>query len=429
MIIDFTVSNFRSIKESQTFSLFADKPGLHLVGNIAFPVEKGVGVLKSAGIYGSNASGKTNLLLAFEALQYLVRVSGFYNEGDTIGCYDPFLLSDKGRKEPVYFEIEFFTPDSTRYLYKIAFTRERIVEEQLSFFPSTKAALLFERRKEDSWETIKFGTLFTGGRKRIPFFSNNAYLSKAGSSADAPEMIRKVYNFLRNDIMRLGLNEKVSFLDWVDDESALNKISSLLSFVDSGVSGVVVKESDVDMDMIKIPEGVPSVVREQILRDMRKSFQLIHVTESKSTELFPLEMESAGTQKLFHLAPLIVNVLSNGGVLIIDELDNSMHPFMADLIIRLFNDPAVNKGNAQLIFSTHNITLMSSERFRRDQIWFTEKINGATSIYSLDDFDKNMVKPQSPFNKWYAEGRFGAVPKIDYLRIVELLNGAGVRNA
>jgi AAA15 family ATPase/GTPase len=140
-------------------------------------------------------------------------------------------------------------------------------------------------------------------------------------------------------------------------------------------------------------------------------------------------MKSAGTQKLFHLAPLIVNVLSNGGVLIIDELDNSMHPFMADIIIRLFNDPDVNKGNAQLIFSTHNITLMSSERFRRDQIWFTEKINGATSIYSLDDFDKNMVKPQSPFNKWYAEGRFGAVPKIDYLRIVELLKGAGVSNA
>ena len=369
------------------------------------------------------------LLLAFEALQSLVRVSGLYNEGDTIGCYEPFLLSDKSRKEPVCFEIEFFTPDSTRYLYKIAFTRDCIVEEKLSFFPSSKAALLFERNKGDSWETIKFGTLFTGGRKRIPFFSNNAYLSKAGSSADAPEMIRKVYNFLRNGIMRLGLNEKVSFLDWVDNESDLNKVSSLLSFVDSGISGVVVKESDVDTDMIKIPEGIPSAVREQILRDMRKSFQLIHVTESNSTELFPLEMESAGTQKLFHLAPLIVNVLSNGGVLIIDELDNSMHPFMADVIIRLFNDPDVNKGNAQLIFSTHNITLMSSERFRRDQIWFTEKTNGATSIYSLDDFDKNKVKPQSPFNKWYAEGRFGAVPKIDYLRIVDLLKGADANNA
>ncbi len=105
-----------------------------------------------------------------------------------------------------------------------------------------------------------------------------------------------------------------------------------------------------------------------------------------------------------------------------DELENSMHPFMAELIIKLFNDPRVNKRDAQLIFSTHNINLMTPELLRRDQIWFTEKQQGATKLYSLDDFDKKKVKPQSPFNQWYAEGRFGAIPSINYQRIVELFN-------
>ena len=108
-----------------------------------------------------------------------------------------------------------------------------------------------------------------------------------------------------------------------------------------------------------------------------------------------------------------------------DELDNSMHPFMAELIIKLFNDSRINKGNAQLIFSTHNINLMSSELLRRDQIWFTEKQDGMTKFYSLDDFDKKKVKPRSPFNQWYAEGRFGAVPAINYQGIVELFNTGG----
>ena len=154
-----------------------------------------------------------------------------------------------------------------------------------------------------------------------------------------------------------------------------------------------------------------------------------HLTESGSSELFELEDESAGSQKLFNLAPLIIMTLSIGGVLVMDELDNSMHPFMAELIIKLFNDPRVNKGNAQLIFSTHNINLMTSELLRRDQIWFTEKQAGATRFYSLDDFDKKKVKPLSPFNQWYAEGRFGAVPAINYQGIVALFNESGASHA
>ncbi len=429
MIVDFTVSNFRSIKNEQTFSLYAENPGSYLTGNITYPGKKKIGVLKSAGIYGANASGKSNVLLAFEALQYLIRASGRFKDGDPIKCYEPYRLSEKTKTAPVAFAVEFFTPDGMRYSYRITFNRNRILEEKLYFYPSVKEAKLFERGVEDTWETIDFGTLFTGGKKRIPFFGNNAYLSKAGDSADAPELIRNVYNYFRNDVLRLGLNEAVQIDNWVEEEGLVDKVSALLGFIDTGVSGIHVKERDVDPQTVNIPDGVPESIRDSILRDMKRAFHFSHIGEESEVELFDLRMESAGTQRLFRLAPLLVDALQSGGVLIVDELDHSMHPFIAELIIRLFNDPEVNCGHAQLIFSTHNISLMSPDQFRRDQIWMTEKVKGVTRLFSLDAFDKKTVKPQSPFNRWYAEGRFGAVPKVDYRGIVNLLSTRGEKDA
>jgi AAA15 family ATPase/GTPase len=429
MVIEFTVENFRSIKDEQTFSLYAENPGAHLTDSISYPGDQRVGVLKSAGIYGANASGKSNVLLAFEALMYLIGRSGRWKDGSPIKCYEPFQLSEKMKTAPVRFEIEFFTPDSVRYIYKVAFTRQRIVEEHLSFYPSAKAALVFDRTETDTWKTVKFGDRYSGGNKRFPFFDNNSYLSKAGNSADAPALIRNVFNYFQNEVLRLGLNENVLPEAWADDEVLLGKVSALLSFVDTGVSGVVVKKKDIDEESVILPDNLPKQVRESLLQGMRRSYLFSHQTDADSVELFDLRKESEGTQKLFHLAPLIIDALATGGVLIVDELDNSMHPFMAELIIRLFNDPEVNQSNAQLIFSTHNISLMTPERFRRDQIWLTEKTNGATKLYSLEDFDKKKVKPQSPFNRWYAEGRFGAVPKIDYRGIVNLLKSGGGSDA
>jgi AAA15 family ATPase/GTPase len=429
MIVEFTIKNFRSIKDEQTFSLYAENPGAHLLDNISYPREKRVGVLKSAGIYGANASGKSNVLLAFEALQYMVVASGSLKDGDPIKGYEPFQLSEKTKSSPVRFEVEFFTPDGIRYIYKIGFTRQRIVEEQLSFYPSAKAALIFDRTKSDTWETVKFGDRYSGGKKRFPFFDNNAYLSKAGDSADAPELVRNVYNYFRTEILRLAVEGHDLFNGWIDDEAMLDKVSALLTFVDTGISGIEVDERDVDVDSIKFPDGMPGSMKQALLRTMTRSYLFAHRTDTDSTELFDLKRESAGTQHLFYLAPLIINALETGGVLIVDELDHSMHPFMAEMIIRLFNDPEVNQGNAQLIFSTHNISLMSPERFRRDQIWLTEKMNGATKLYSLEDFDKKKVKPQSPFNRWYTEGRFGAVPKIDYRGIANLFKGNGGSDA
>jgi len=426
MIIDLTISNFHSIRDEQTFSLHAESIGTHLTDNIAYPEDEKIGVLKTSGIYGANASGKSNILVAFETLRYIISFSERLKEGDQIRCYEPFLLSKTCKLSPVRFEVEFVV-NKQRFRYVVEFTAKRIVNESLIYFPqsrSRKPAVLFNRDANDDWQTIKFGDSLKGGRKRIAFFENNAYLSKAGSSADAPEMLQSIYNYFRINLMHIGADERLSKLNWLEDEKLVKKTAKLLSLVDTGITGISVRES-LESEPIKLPEDMPEDFKQLILKDSKNKAFFNHSGDDGNTEYFDRKLESVGTLKLFDLAPAIIETLEDGGVMIMDELDNSMHPFMAELIIKLFNDTRVNKNNAQLIFSTHNINLMSSEYFRRDQIWFTEKINGVTTLYSLDDFDKNKVKPQSPFNQWYAEGRFGAVPVINYEGLVSLLANSG----
>ena len=428
MIIEFTVSNFRSIKNEQTFCLYAENLGPHLVNNIAQPSIAGnINILKSVGIYGANASGKTNLFLAFKALQYLVVKSGSLENGDSIKCYEPYRLSGNTRNTPVRFEIEFVVPGGIRYRYKVAFLQNRIVEEKLCLYQTTKESLIFERNESDTWETVKFGALYKGGTKRFSFHPNNTYLSKTGD-ASAPQMIQDIYNYFRKDVINIGFNDHGASYSGLDEHGGiLKKVSHFLALIDTGVTEVSILEKDIQIENIKFPFDMPEQLKEQfkarVLRKQKQQILFSHKTDTGETEFFEKTEESAGTCKMLDLALLVIDAFTcdDGGVLIIDELDNSMHPFMAELIIKLFNDPEVNPGKAQLIFSTHNINLMSPEYFRRDQIWFTEKSNGVSRFYSLDDFDKKKVTPASPFNRWYAEGRFGAVPKIDYQSIANLL--------
>lgn len=423
MIVDFTISNFRSIKTEQTFSMYAENPGSHLLGNIINPVDSKIGLLKCAGVYGANASGKSNLLLAFNALRFIVCSTGDLKEGDLIPCYEPYRLSEDTKSAPVRFEIEFFTPDMKRYRYIVSFTKEKIVEEYLDFYPSAKQASIFSRKLNDTWDTISFGTFYKGGKKRHPLFENNAYISVAGNKADAPELVRNVFNYFRKEILCLRYGQRIAHPGLKDNPNLLEKVSKFLSLVDTGIVGIKSEQSG-DIDELHFPADIPEEIKKKIISQEKTKFLFSHNTNYGESEEFELKKESSGTQKLFELSPVLFDALDTGGVLVFDELDNSMHPFMAELIIKLFNDEDVNSGGAQLIFSTHNVNLMSPESFRRDQIWFTEKNDGETTFYSLEEFDKSKVTPKSPFNRWYAEGRFGGVPKIDYGKIVGLLKAS-----
>jgi AAA15 family ATPase/GTPase len=419
MIIDFTISNFRSIREKQTFSLFAESSSSHLAENVARPGDGKIGVLRTAGIYGANASGKSNLLLAFEALRYIVCSSGDLKDGDNIPCYEPYMLSATSKNAPIEFEIEFFSKDGVRYIYKVAFNSKRILSESLDFYPSRSKANLFKRDEKDNWESVTFGGHYKGGKKKFAFFDNNSYISKAGNSADAPDLIRSIFNYFRLELFHLGVNQRIGMFRWKENQELVNNIAEILSKVDTGIFGVSFKEQDVTD--IKLPSDIPDAIRKRILESESKKPVFLHKGENGYQEEFTEEMESAGTTKLFNMLPMLIEAFDDGGILLLDELDNSFHPHIAELIIKLFNDSSVNKNNAQLIFSTHNINLMSPDLLRRDQIWLTEKNNGETLFISLDEFDKNTVKIDSPFNRWYGDGRFGAIPAIDAGAIADII--------
>jgi AAA15 family ATPase/GTPase len=419
MIVSLTVTNFRSIRDETTLNLCTERPGKHLPENIAYPAGDRIGVIKSVGIYGANGSGKSNLLQAFEALQYIVSASGNLEEGDPIGYYEPFRLSAQTKQEPVRFDVQFITPDGVRYRYKVAFEKYRITEEQLIAYCTRHPAVLFMREASDTWETIKFGTTLRGGKKRLPFAPNNSYLSKAGNNEETPASLRNVFNYFLWNVVRFARYERLILRGWTEVQDLVQQVAALLALADTGIDTVTVAERDIDS--LQPPEDTPDKLDLRGRRDTRWKFLFSHKTESGGIEKFELNEESAGTRRLFELAPVLLDAFTTGGVVLIDELESSIHAFTAELIIKLFNDPEVNPKGAQLIFTTHNVHIMSPERFRRDQIWFAEKRDGASRYFSLAQFDKNMVKPSSPFARWYLEGRFSAIPQIDYQKIVTLL--------
>lgn len=426
MIIDLTVENFRSIKDEQVLSLYVEQPRSHLTGHIAYPAGDKIGVLRSAGIYGANASGKSNVLRAFRALRYLI-CGADLKEGDSIACYEPYKLSDQTKEAPVRFEIEFVNTDGIRYSYSISFNKNTVLEESLDFYPSRQRANIFRRTPTDTWEDISFGGLYKGGAKRIPFFPNNTYLGTAGKNPASADIIRSVYNYFRKTLRYIGAEKDVYTANFLDDESMMNKAARFLCLVDTGISGVQSRINKIEKD--ELLESLPEEMQKMLLEQTKRSFFFAHRTESGKDEYFRERDESEGTQKLFSILPLLLRAFESGGVMLLDEIDNSFHPHIAELVIRLFNDPAVNTTNAQLIFSTHNVHLMSADNMRRDQIWFVQKNEGSSMLYSLDEFDKEKVKSGSPFGIWYNEGRFGAIPTIDYAGIANLLRSDSIESS
>ena len=420
MIVDFTIKNFRSIKSEQLLSLHADKKPKHHAGNISY-IEGDLGVLKTCAIYGSNASGKTNVILGFEALQELIVQSGDLKDGDVITCYEPFLLSKSTKNSPTRFEIEFYV-ESIRYAYCVEYNSQEILFEKLDFYPTTRAANIFTRTSPTDWKSVKFGERYKGGKKQIAFFANNTYLSKAGNTPDAPEVVRKIFNHFRMNMKVKHTNRSIRVFDWDEDERTVSVMNTFLKKIDLGIEKFAI-EKDEDIGDLKFPEELPVELQKKIKNEISKKEYFYHKDDSGELVRFEKSKESSGTKKLFRLLPLFIQVIRDGAVLFVDEIEASFHPHVAELIIKLFNDPLVNTQNAQLIFTTHDLSLMESGIMRKDQIYLSEKtLEKGSCLYCLENYEA-ALKDNSPFAKWYDEGRLGAIPKINYRDISDAIKG------
>ncbi len=420
MIVDFTIKNFKSIKNEETISFLADRNLKNHQSSIASFEKKNINLIKTCAIYGSNASGKTNSILAFRALVSLITQSGDWKDGDEIKCYEPYLLSTKTINQPTQFEIEFYVKE-IRYKYEIKFNKYEILFEQLEAFFTARASNIFTRNSSTDWKNVQFGEKYKSGRKQIAFFSNNSYISKAGNTPDSPLMIREIFNFFRKESYVMLTNERLSVLSWEKDEKTTKIMNVFLNKIDLGIKRFEIKNKErnnffKDLESL---DNLPKNVQSKLLHDIftqeisKKEF-FLHESENGELIRFPKKLESTGTKKLFEILPFIIKVLRDGAIVFIDEIEGSLHPHIAELIIKLFNDSDINKNNAQLIFTTHDLTLMSPKLFRKDQIYLTEKNIQEGSIFTnLEEYD-SALKDNSPFYKWYNEGRLGAIPSINY---------------
>ncbi|MCP4133102.1 MAG: ATP-binding protein [bacterium] len=419
MIIDFTVKNFRSIREEQTFSMLATKPKDEHSENIfQLENEKSISLLKTAIIYGANASGKSNLIQALQAFMKLIINSTDLKLMEDIPGYEPYRLDKSCLNKPTKFEIEFISNDRNRYKYTVIFNKKVILFEELVFYPKKQEARIFLR---EEGKEMQFGSHLKGKKQSIAseLIENNLFLSKAANSNH--EQLKEIYlYFLENTIFHLKQGGRphsytTTQLTREDNANFKKKLINLLMAADTGIHSIDMVEIDLDET---ITEDTPEFIRKQILELFTQKPITYHKLYENGKEAgvthFDLNEESNGTIKMYELAGKIITVIENGYTAVIDELDSSLHPLLSEYIIKLFNDPESNPKNAQLIVATHDTSLLNPQLLRRDQVWFTKKNNyGATQVYSLDEFDKNEVRKNTPFDKWYLNGRFDAIPLIN----------------
>lgn len=411
MLIEFTIENFTSIREKITFSMVATKDN-SLIDNLIKSEELSDPLLKSAVLYGANASGKTNVLYALVRLRSMIINSHKYQKGDKIE-FTPFKLNKDCLSKPTRYTIT-FTKNQKKYLYVLSFDSEKVIEESLYSLPYNK--IIFERTNTNDYKFTEDTKIQESISERT--LPNMLYLSKA--TQENNKLVSDAFDWFRNDIIPIkSLDLTTSDIEKTlqsmqGDESFKKLVLKALLVADLGIEDIksITKKITAD-DLQDVPkEIIPLLLGDKKEREM-PSVQTLH-----KGVLFDLEEESDGTRKMFYLIGHWIDALKNGKLLVIDELDTKLHHVLIVFLIRLFHDSTQNKDNAQLIFSTHNTNLLDQDIFRRDQIWFTEKNSetGSTELYSLVEFSPRKDKD---LERGYLAGKYGALPFIKSGRIFD----------
>ncbi len=429
MILEFSITNFRSIREKQTFSMHASSARSKGDNIFEHQLANGetVNLVKAAVIYGANASGKSNVIYGLWELRKLLVTADNIKFDEPLTSYKPFLFDLLSSKQNTTFEILFIHKDE-KYKYSIIFNQEEIVFEKLSGFPRKKERDLFTRTNENTTTDInihvgKLGKELNSKQfsihKKVPFFS---FFEKASNYNN---IVSPVFSYFKQleihnvtDLMKVRqISDNVKDLLQVDDNQWLQiRLEKLIKACDTQIENIIIdKDSKAREIEYQENEKRIKVTRNEVIFSNHKIYD--STNETKDVYSLPLKEESTGTNRLFALGGLVLISLKKGTVLFFDELDSSLHPFISRFLVKLFLNPISNPKNAQLIFTTHEPSILDKELLRADQIWFTEKTpEGATELFSAQDFDG--VREDVPFDKWYMAGKFGAVPHISTIEYI-----------
>ncbi len=437
MIVEFSVSNYRSIREEVTLSMVASKissKDKRLDESNTFEASDRLTLLKSAAIYGANASGKSNLIEALRFMRSFVRNSSKDTQAGEPINIEYFRLSEETVEKPSLFQVVFIL-DDTRYRYGFEVSQEKVVSEWLFYVPTAREAKLFVRDENG----ISLSSAFKEGRGVEDKTRDNALFLSVVAQFNG-SISRKILGWFKMLRVYSGIYPRRNYdytTSLLENAKHFDTVVQLIRKLDLGFDTVHIETAPRDLtpllaEDVEVPEELEGVIEKlkNVVKELntltktdeinRKTIKTVHQKYNKegqvvSNELFDLERnESDGTKKLFTWAGALVDTLRNGKVLIIDEFDRSLHPLISCALIKLFNSNETNPKNAQLIFTTHDTNLLSNKIFRRDQIWFTEKDRyGGTHLYSLVEYK---VRNDASFESDYIHGKYGAIPFIGDLR-------------
>lgn len=396
MLCQFTIKNYKSIREENTFDMQAASIAEH--SETLIRDADGQEFLPVSAIYGPNGGGKSNVLEALQVLEAKVLRPIFASNNKGRGyalartTVSPYMFSEEDRNKPTEFEV-FFRTKAAEYRYVLHVLHEVVVYESLDRIKmdTGRKSALFVRNSDE----IKLKGVFAKLKISEGMSDTLPLLSYLGIMYLNNEVVKDVLNWFGAGIRFLNYGDPLEKLVTVVDQSGKSK--DLI--ID------MIKEMDIDIVDFHIEEK----------EENRIDVFTTHVVDGYSHDLL-LDEESSGTQKLFGLLPFIASSLVNGTTLVVDELDAKIHPALLRHIIEMYTNPEVNLHGAQLIFTSHDLSTMNSDVFRRDEIWFVAKGNQQNSnLYSLVEFktgNGEIVRRDAKYDKQYLEGKYGADPYL-----------------
>lgn len=413
MLVQFTVENFLSIRDKVYLSLEPSKDSEHPENLITKGDYKAV---NSVAIYGANASGKSSLFKAITVALIMIRNSNNVQITDKLPM-TPFKFDFESRNKPTSFEFTFIAKDGRKYIYGFSATTEKVVEEYLYCYNTSKPTLLFdlnenEKPKFNRAYKVKLEAAYQMNTANKLFLTTATTWNVECTKSPFEWLAESIDTF--TDVMELG---GVAFEKYRTDENRkyIEFTKNLLKQADINISSIEVDAKEV-MGGPALPFQI--VVQGKIIPpnegkhydvEITTGYTVVDENGEKTEFSLTLQEESIGTQLLFFYGPLLKDAFEKGKTIVLDEIDKSMHPSLVKFIMNLFRDPDVNKNGAQLIVTTHETGILSLDMFRRDQIYFTEKDSksGVTDLYSLDEFS---VRKTENIEKGYLMGRYGAIP-------------------
>jgi uncharacterized protein len=416
MLLEFSFSNYRSFKNPACFSMVAAKlvsRNRALDQSNTFTLGNSLKLLKSAAIYGANASGKSNLIRAIAFVRQFVLQSSKESLATEPIEVESFKLSTQTEHLPSEFEVIFFTAGQ-KYRYGFTVDTERVHKEWLYHTPVRREANLFTR---DDNKFYVSGVFSEGKGLQSKTRANALFLSVVAQfNGPISETILRWFQTLH---VISGLDDfgyRGFTIKQIESDISKKEILEFIKHIDVGISDVQVRKTDIDK--VQFPKEMPKALKDLLLQEaapITHVFSLHNKYDSEglviSHEQFDIENhESEGTKKALFLAGPLLDIINKSMILFIDELDARLHPLITSFIIGIFNSNITNPHNAQLVFATHDTNLLSKECFRRDQIWFTEKDKyGSSNLYSLAEYK---IRNDASFEKDYIAGKYGAIPFI-----------------